>query len=94
MREMSAHGETLSNIEKANVLDDTHLDDGLPHDFWETARVLHQKRKKSLTLRIDEDLVEWFKEEAKVSDSKGYQTMIHSVLVSYRQELERKRHSS
>jgi uncharacterized protein (DUF4415 family) len=93
LREMSGRGETLSNFEKAAAIDDSHLDDGLPSDFWDTAHVIHHKRKKLLTLRIDEDLVDWFREEAKASHSKGYQTMMHSVLLSYRQERERKRHT-
>jgi len=34
--------------------------------------------KKQITLRLDSDMVEWFKEKGK-----GYQTLMNSVLRSY-----------
>jgi uncharacterized protein (DUF4415 family) len=77
---------SASDWQAAALVDDTALDDGLPKNFWETAQVMHPKRKKLTTLRLDEDLIEWFKQEAERTKSKGYQTMMHSVLAAYRRE--------
>lgn len=40
-------------------------------------------RKRSLTLRLDEDLLEWFK-----SQGEGYQTRINDALRAYRAQAE------
>jgi uncharacterized protein (DUF4415 family) len=50
----------------------------LPADFWDNAQVEAPKTKTSVTLRVDPDILEFFKE-----DGRGYQTRIHSVLRSY-----------
>jgi uncharacterized protein (DUF4415 family) len=52
----------------------------VPEDFWERARpVIPQKRNKaSVHLRLDPDVLEWFKQQGS-----GYQTKINAVLRSY-----------
>lgn len=47
-------------------------------NFWENATVHLPKPKQSLTIRLDYEIVEWFKEEGP-----GYQTKINAVLRSY-----------
>lgn len=47
-------------------------------DFWTRAELEVRKRKKQLTLRLDQDIIEWFK-----SQGKGYQTKINAVLRTY-----------
>lgn len=48
-------------------------------DFWKNARiVLPQAAKKQLTVRLDADVVDWFK-----GQGKGYQTRINAVLRSF-----------
>jgi uncharacterized protein (DUF4415 family) len=42
-------------------------------------------RKKQLTLRVDSDVVEWFKRQGR-----GYQTKINSLLRAYMEEHRRK----
>lgn len=42
-------------------------------------------RKKQLTLRMDSDVVEWFKRQGK-----GYQTKINALLRAYMEEHKRK----
>jgi uncharacterized protein (DUF4415 family) len=42
-------------------------------------------RKKQLTLRMDSDVVEWFKKQGR-----GYQTKINSLLRAYMEEHRRK----
>jgi uncharacterized protein (DUF4415 family) len=51
----------------------------LDADFWKKAKiVVPEKPKEQLTLRLDADVVEWFK-----SQGKGYQTRINAVLRSF-----------
>lgn len=48
-------------------------------DFWKQARVVvPEGPKNQLTLRLDADVVAWFK-----SQGKGYQTRINAVLRSF-----------
>ena len=46
--------------------------------FFSHAQVRMPKRKKSVSLRLDPDVLEWFKHEGK-----GYQTRINAVLRAY-----------
>ncbi len=46
--------------------------------FWEKAQVVLPPVKTHLSLRLDEDIVEWFKQQGA-----GYQTKINAVLRSY-----------
>lgn len=46
--------------------------------FWEKARIVMPPAKTHLSLRLDEDVLEWFKQQGA-----GYQTKINAVLRSY-----------
>jgi uncharacterized protein (DUF4415 family) len=46
-------------------------------DFWKAARVVMPKRKETVTMRLDADLLEWFRRE------RGYQTRINAILRAY-----------
>ncbi len=47
--------------------------------FWKKAKVVHpQGPKKQITVRLDADLLEWFKKQGR-----GYQTRMNAVLRSY-----------
>ncbi len=48
-------------------------------EFWEAAEVNLPSVKKQVTLRIDPDIVEFFK----AAGQQGYQTRINAVLRSY-----------
>ncbi|KFL26493.1 hypothetical protein JP74_12130 [Devosia sp. 17-2-E-8] len=51
--------------------------------FFERARPAHfRPLKQQLTLRIDTDLIAWFKQEAG-GDGRGYQTRINQALREY-----------
>jgi len=55
------------------------VDAGLvPPGFWKDARVVVPSEKVSVGIRLDSDVVEWFK-----TAGKGYQTRINAVLKSY-----------
>ena len=46
-------------------------------DFWKKARVVMPTAKKTVTIRLDADLLEWLRSQ------KGYQTRINAVLRTY-----------
>ena len=60
----------------AAIIDDP---DAGPTDeaFWEDARVVSPQLKETVTMRLDADLLEWFRRDS------GYQTRINAILRSY-----------
>ncbi len=50
----------------------------LPAGFWDGAEVRAPVPKQPVNLRVDADILEFFRK-----DGRGYQTCIHSVLRSY-----------
>src|ERR1700730_10785763 len=60
----------------AAIIDDP---DARPTDeaFWKEARVVMPRRKATVTMRLDADLLEWFRGE------RGYQTRINAILRAY-----------
>jgi uncharacterized protein (DUF4415 family) len=50
----------------------------LDEEFWRNARVVVPPGKKSVHLRIDADVLAWFKEQGR-----GYLTRMNAVLRSY-----------
>ncbi len=50
----------------------------LDSDFFSRAQVRMPKRKKAVSLRLDPDVLDWFKHE-----EKQYQTKINAVLRAY-----------
>jgi uncharacterized protein (DUF4415 family) len=52
--------------------------ESLGEDFWNSARVVVPRGKTSVHLRIDSDIVEWFK-----ARGKGHLTHMNAVLRSY-----------
>lgn len=47
-------------------------------DFWKNATVVLPQRKPTITIRLDADVLAWFKDQGK-----GYQTRINAILRSY-----------
>lgn len=47
-------------------------------EFWGDARVVHPAPKESITIRVDRDVVDWFR-----SEGRGYQTRINAVLRAF-----------
>lgn len=50
----------------------------LPDDFWASARVVTPTVKQPISLRVDADVLEWFK-----TQGPRYQSRINAVLRSY-----------
>ena len=51
----------------------------LTKEFWENAVLIRSPKKKSITLRMDEEVLAFFKETV----GKGYQTFMNDVLRTY-----------
>jgi len=56
----------------------------LDEAFWARTRVVEPQQKKAISLRVDQDILEWFKKTGK-----GYQTRMNAVLRAY---VETKKH--
>jgi len=50
----------------------------LPADFWEDAEVVLPVPKQAISLRVDQDILAWFK-----SEGPRYQSRMNAVLRSY-----------
>jgi uncharacterized protein (DUF4415 family) len=46
-------------------------------EFWKSAKVVLPRRKAVVTMRLDADLLEWFRQR------EGYQTRINAILRAY-----------
>jgi uncharacterized protein (DUF4415 family) len=53
---------------------DAHATD---EDFWKGAKVVFPQPKQVVTMRLDADLLEWFRQQS------GYQTRINAILRAY-----------
>ena len=76
---------SLSKVERMRKLreirdEDVDYSDApeLDDSFWQNAIIEYPERKKPVTLRLDSDVLEWFK-----SKGRGYQTRINAVLRTY-----------
>ena len=70
---------TMSEAEiKAGIAEDPDARPG-DEEFWKGARVVMPRPKETVTIRLDADLLEWFRRE------KGYQTRMNAVLRAYMQ---------
>jgi uncharacterized protein (DUF4415 family) len=81
---------TTEQIERMNALaglPDSEIDFSdipeLDEEFFRNAKrgTMHRLLKKQTTLRLDADILDWFKRHAK--DGKGYQTDINKALRAY-----------
>ncbi len=50
----------------------------LDERFWKNARLVMPRSKKQITIRFDEDILDWFK-----AQGKGYQSKMNAVLRAY-----------
>lgn len=73
--------ERLRRMTEAELEDKiaTDLDwNSVPADWYRKAEAITQKQKKLFSLRLDEDVLDWFK-----SQGAGYQTRMNAVLRSF-----------
>ena len=50
----------------------------LPEGFWDSAKVVTPPPKEAISMRVDQDVLEWFR-----SQGPRYQTRMNAVLRSY-----------
>lgn len=71
-----------SDLKRLDALHDDEIDYSdapeLDDHFFERVAVELPKNKDSITLRLDHEVLEWFKQQGK-----GYQTKINAVLKAY-----------
>ncbi len=86
-RSKTSRARSKTDWARADALGEADLDaaaasdpDALPTDaaFWRDAKLVMPERKVPVSLRIDRDVVDWFK-----SHGRGYQSRINAVLRSY-----------
>jgi uncharacterized protein (DUF4415 family) len=73
--------ERLRNMSDADIHASAMADpDAQPTDeaFWKTAKLVFPEAKETVTIRLDSEMLRWFK-----GQGKGYQTRINSVLCAY-----------
>jgi uncharacterized protein (DUF4415 family) len=58
----------------------------LPADFWDDAEIVTPQPKEAISLRVDQDVLEWFRE-----GGPRYQSRINAVLRSYMTAAKRRR---
>jgi uncharacterized protein (DUF4415 family) len=87
IRRMVAAGETESDWAKFDSLTDEEIDalrrsdpDFVEFD-WSNAVAVYPQPKQALSIRVDQDVLDFFK-----ASGKGYQTRINAVLRHYMQE--------
>ena len=71
LRMMHERGETFPDSSTADEVE-------MPEGFWDDAEVLMREPKKSVHLRVDADVFEFFRAEGK-----GHLTRMQAVLRSY-----------
>ena len=78
-----------SNYRKIKKISDNDIDySDIPEtdeDFWSDAQVLFPAKKTHLSIRLDDDIISWFKQFGR-----GYQTKINAVLRSYISNIRKK----
>ena len=57
---------------------------GIPNDWYENAVLSHGPPKQAISIRIDEDILEFFRRQGK-----GYQTRINAVLRAFMEAMNR-----
>jgi len=76
---MSISRKRIKQIDtiKEKDIDNSEIPE-LDKNFWNNARPVYSKGKKAISIRLDSDIIDFFKEEGK-----GYQSKINNVLRSY-----------
>ena len=74
-----------ADLDRVRLMSDAAVSDssppelsGLPGDFWDSAELVEPVRKQAVSLRIDEDVLDWFRQSGP-----RYQSRMNAVLRSY-----------
>ena len=82
-----------TNYKKISKLSDNDIDyseiPATDEEFWSDAQVLFPTKKTHLSIRLDDDIISWFKQFGR-----GYQTKINAVLRFYISNTQKKQSKS
>lgn len=89
IREMIARGESKSDWQRIDAMTDEEIEASIRDDpdwageetDWSKATLVYPISKQALSIRVDRDVIDFFKAEGK-----GYQTRINAVLRRFMQE--------
>lgn len=90
IRKLVREGKGRTNLERLDSITDEEIeaqmrDDPDWADFinvdWSKATIVHPVAKSAISIRLDQDIIDFFK-----ATGKGYQTRINAVLRHYMQE--------
>lgn len=89
IREIVARGESRSDWARVDATTDAEIEASIRDDLdladsdsdWSKATLVYPVHKQALSIRVDRDVVDFFKAEGK-----GYQTRINNVLRRFMQE--------
>ena len=76
--------ERVRGMSEAEIARTSPPELDLPDDFWDDAELV-APRKEAISLRVDEDVLEWFR-----SRGPRYQTRMNAVLRSYVRSMKRR----
>jgi uncharacterized protein (DUF4415 family) len=82
MRQTNTKRESRTNWRKLAALPDDRVDTSeipeLDEEFFRAATLRLPKAKQLVSIRIDSDVLDWFRQQGK-----GYQTKINAILRAY-----------
>jgi uncharacterized protein (DUF4415 family) len=82
MKENGSKNTSLTDWERVDALTDDEIDTSdippLDDDFFANAELVMPEPKQVITIRVDKDVLDWFK-----SQGKGYQSRMNAVLRMY-----------
>ena len=82
MKAKNTMKESRTDWEKLKTTSDSKIDFSdipeLDKSFFDQAHLRMPKQKRAISLRVDPDVLDWFKHQGR-----GYQTRINSVLKAY-----------
>lgn len=75
---------TKTDWQRLDAMTDAEIDTSdipeLDEEWFKNAKVTLPQKKKAISLRVDWEVLEWFKANSK---GRGYQTLINAVLKAY-----------
>jgi uncharacterized protein (DUF4415 family) len=87
LKSMHDKGQSKTNWKKVNNITDSELEAAIKSDPDSDTNILHKLEglvvgmpeiKEQISIRIDQDVLQWFRKRGK-----GYQTYINNILRSY-----------
>jgi uncharacterized protein (DUF4415 family) len=90
LREKLARGEDESDYDYVDSLTEEELEASIDFEeegypIWKSMVVGNRQPKQQLTIRFDQDVIDWFK-----SEGPGYQTRMNEVLRGYMDAMKRR----